>query len=369
MYPIVQKQRPCYGIGSALFFVVFFLSLGPKGRAQTVLAQSHDTAYSALSASSVTVMWYNCENFFDCENDSLKNDEDFLPKGSKHWSMTRYLKKQNQVATLICTIVAPYWPTFVGLCEIEHRSVLENLVHYPLKDRYGIAHFESPDRRGIDVGLLYKKDKFRLDTTFKKHVELESHYPTRDILVVVGELYGSADTLAVVLVHAPSKRGGARVSEQNRRCCLETLKQLCDSLRHEVTPYVMVMGDFNERVDEPALRWFIQATSFCDMTDPQNFQSYCYKGIWGSIDHILLSPSFIAQKNRVKQRGTNTPDSAYSARHCLTLQSFSIYRPSYLLRWDKSVLDSVPKRTYRGPFYLGGSSDHLPLRLILEPEP
>ena len=110
------------------------------------------------------IMFYNVENLFDTADDPSTADDEFTPRGKKHWTKAKYTDKLLKIAEVIDSVGDKELPCIVGLAEVENRWVLEDLTQKTaLADgNYGIVHQDSPDRRGIDVALLYRKDCFEL---------------------------------------------------------------------------------------------------------------------------------------------------------------------------------------------------------------
>ncbi len=168
---------------------------------------------------SYKIMFYNVENLFDTYDDSLINDEEFLPEGDRFWNNHKYYSKLNNIYKVIVAVGGWQPPAIIGLCEIENRTVLNDLVNNtPLvKFEYQIIHKESPDRRGIDVGLLYRKELFQpisyeaIPINFPNNPESK----TRDILYVKG-IAEKSDTLNIFINHWPSRWGGQLESEDRR---------------------------------------------------------------------------------------------------------------------------------------------------------
>lgn len=195
----------------------------------------------------VPVMFWNVENLFDCRHDTLRNDYEFLPEGSHHWTPYRYWHKLDNIARTVAAVAETDgdWPALVGMAEVENDSCLFDLTRRsPLRMagyRYVIT--ESADARGIDLGLLYQPERFRLVSWHAVRVPSRQNglSPTRDILYVCGET-SPGDTLHVVVVHLPSRAGKKRGSERHRRLAAETLRHVVDSLGDR---RLIVMGDFN----------------------------------------------------------------------------------------------------------------------------
>ncbi|MEX0315911.1 MAG: endonuclease/exonuclease/phosphatase family protein, partial [Allomuricauda sp.] len=162
-----------------------------------------------------TVAFYNVENLFDTTNDSLVFDDERTPEGSYNWTISRYQTKIDNISKVLSKIgekTTQTSPDIIGLCEVENKDVLQDLIqHTNLKNKqYGIIHYNSPDERGIDVALLFKKTAF-LPFSFKSHRLLlfddmgERNY-TRDQLVVGGML--DDEEFYFLVNHWPSRRGG-----------------------------------------------------------------------------------------------------------------------------------------------------------------
>ena len=163
-----------------------------------------------LTAKPQRIVWWNVENLFDCQHDSLKEDYDFLPEGQYHWTKGRYWKKLDNISRTIAAIAdEDKWPMIIGLCEVENDTVLRDLTRRsPLRiARYSYIHEEGPDKRGVDVAMLY--DSLRFRPHGYKTVRIPStkriSQPTRDILHVWGDCPSLNDVLHIIIVHLPSR--------------------------------------------------------------------------------------------------------------------------------------------------------------------
>lgn len=296
-----------------------------------------------------TLVSLNCENLFDCEHDSLKSDMEWLPNGENHWTRTRYWKKLNNIGQEIiaCGETEEGWilPDLVALCEVENDSVMIDLTRRSLlrNARYEYVMTDSPDPRGVDVALLYSPFSFALLNSRTIRVEpLKDMHPTRDILYASG-LVAGGDTLHVFVIHAPSRSGGERETRPHR---LQVTRQLCvavDSIRSlSPTAKIIVAGDFNDygRVASLQMLSEHELTDISLSAKGKNGAkgTYRYQGEWGSLDHVFVSPT-------VKER----------------LVDITIFDAPFLLEMDMKYGGKKPRRTYLGPRYLGGFSDHLPL--------
>ncbi len=285
------------------------------------------------------IVCWNVENLFDCHADSAKDDSEFLPEAERHWTPRRYWHKLDNIArTLAALAPADEWPVLVGLCEVENDSVLHDLTcRSPLRlARYAYVMTDSPDARGVDVALLYQPGQFLLLDTWNVRVPSVENglRPTRDILCARGILQ-TGDTLCVIVTHFPSRAGGDKAGDRNRLLAARTLRKIIDELSEE---RVLVMGDFNAEPHDPV---FDELMPPLISLMPQKRKelrkavgTYVYKGQWGFLDHMLVSEEL-------------APHIEPSA-HVATLP--------FLL--DEK---GRPWRTYLGPVYKGGFSDHLPI--------
>jgi len=297
----------------------------------------------------LSLMELNCENLFDCRHDSLKEDYEFLPEGGKHWTRTRYWRKLNRTGQVI--VAAGEWgggwhlPDLVALCEVENDSVVYDLTRKSLlrKARYDYVVTSSPDVRGIDVALLYNPFSFaKISSRAIRVPPVGDMRPTRDILYVSGRIM-SGDTLHVFVVHAPSRRGGERQTRPHRIQVMRQLGLAVDSLRlHSPHARIIVTGDFNEVTGGKSLSMLMEK-GFEDISagaegDSGVKSTYRWHGVWQSLDHVFCSQNLSAQ-----------------CREC------RIFAPAFLLHPDERYGGVIPWRTYLGPRYQGGFSDHLPI--------
>lgn len=290
------------------------------------------------------VVFWNVENYFDPFDDLLTLDDAFTQEGSYGWTWSRFIKKSNEIAkTLIaCGIQEDgSWeaPCLVGLCEIENFFVLYRLTSdTPLAPlRYGIIHRDSPDPRGIDVALLYHRDRFvPVKTDFYPITEEDgSRVETREILYTSGVI-DQKDTLHVMVNHWPSRLGGTS-AQKHRMTASAILLRITDSLlRQSPGARILIMGDFNEQPGTPPME---QLTSGA-MVNVSDRATYKYRGAWECIDQFLVSPAAEKEVEYVKTM-----------------------RLPHLLERDRTHLGYKPRRTYQGPVYKGGISDHLPITL------
>ncbi|MBR4130988.1 MAG: endonuclease [Bacteroidaceae bacterium] len=286
------------------------------------------------------IMFWNVENLFNCSHDSLKEDYDFLPEGSYHWTRGRYWKKLDDLSRTIAAIAGEdAWPMVVGLCEVENDSCLYDLTRRsPLRmAHYAYIHEEGPDLRGVDVAALYDSTQFKpLGHQAVRIPSAEQGFrPTRDILHVWGVCPTLPDTLHIIVVHLPSRAGSGKEGERHRKLAVSTLCNLLDEMEGKS---VLLMGDFNS---EPTDKIFQEIGKRLISLMPQNRKelrqaqgTYYFRNIWGFLDHILVSASLLSSIDK----------------------SVNVGRFPFLLN-EKDA----PSRTYQGPIYKGGISDHLPI--------
>lgn len=196
------------------------------------------------------IMCYNVENYFDCIDDSLTDDKEYLPSGMRGWNITKYQKKQANIARVITAIGGWEAPAIVGLCEIESEKGLFDLIRYSgLKSlKYKFLHHESPDARGIDVALLYQPKQFKPihDEAIKIEFPFAPTSKTRDILFASG-IIPTGDTLHIFVCHFPSRLGGELESDERRMFVAKVVRTKLDSIfAVNSRPNIVIMGDFND---------------------------------------------------------------------------------------------------------------------------
>ena len=299
--------------------------------------------------SMLTLVELNCENLFDTRHDSLKNDYEFLPDGAYHWNRSRYWKKLDAIGREIigCGENDDGWmlPDLVALVEVENDTVLTDLTRRSLlrSARYEYVMTDSPDERGVDVALLYSPFSFSLISSSSFRIDPPRGLrPTRDILYAVGRII-TGDTLHIFVLHAPSRAQGEAPTQRYRMRVAERVIVAVDSIKaSDEDAKIIVTGDFNDYVKNRTLRYLADngLHSVSENAQGRNGArgTYCYHGDWSSLDHILASP---AMYRRVEE--------------CF------IYDAPYLLTDDEQYGGRKPARTFLGPRYLGGTSDHLPL--------
>ncbi len=320
-------------------------------------------SFYAGFAQDARIVFYNVENLFDCEDDPKVNDNEFLPRSMRRWTITKYHEKLNRTAKVILNAGDGVAPVIVGLCEVENQNVLEDLVKNPAlaKFNYGIIHLESPDPRGIDVALLYRPDFFK--PFYYKAIPLKSSDPgfrTRDILQVSGVL-DCQDTLTVFVNHWPSRYGGPMETKALRVLAAQTLKKACvQILGDHARAKIVCMGDFNDEPNDESLSETLNAKAPAKANSPTDLvnlsaawgklplQTHKNLGQWETFDQFIVSDNLIKSTEGYKA------DSAF------------IFHAAFLLEPDTQYTGQKPFRTWSGFKYLGGFSDHLPIVLKLK---
>lgn len=307
---------------------------------------SHAVGVSGAGRDSLVVVFWNLENFFDyVDGGTGESDREFSSGGSRRWTRKRFYAKCDAVAKSLMWIGEEYgrMPDVAGFAEIENRGVLTKLLNNTLlrKYDYRIVHYESGDRRGIDVALLYRESSFRRLGASVKVPEYEGiPLSTRDILQVCLE-DGKGQTVNMMVNHHPSKYGGGAASEGRRAAAMTTLKEICDSLINIGQDRIIAMGDFN---DTPDGRQFDILDGILVNKADSLFKAgqgtIRYQGKWELIDMFLTSPDI---RSRM--------DIAYIP---------------FLMTYERKYPGQKPLRTYLGPRYTGGVSDHCPILLLLE---
>ena len=310
--------------------------------------------------------FYNVENLFDTQDDPQTFDEEFTPTGKKQWTEKRYQTKLNN----LCRVVEGMaYPQLIGLCEIENAQTLKDFIEKTTlsEHAYQFVHYDSPDKRGIDVALLYQSSIFKvLDSKaipihFPQEVIPDMpDYTTRDILYVKG-LYRNRDSLHLFVNHWPSRRGGVEASEPKRLFVASELRKQIDGIFTKNTKAkIILMGDFNDETDNKSILSKLQAARTAGPPDRFDYLYNCsaaldrsgegtykYKDNWNMLDQIIVSAALI------------DPSASLSASPA------SIYQADWMIYEDKKY-GRRPSKTYGGPNYYGGSSDHFPVYIDLK---
>ncbi|MDR0969099.1 MAG: endonuclease/exonuclease/phosphatase family protein [Lentimicrobiaceae bacterium] len=309
--------------------------------------------------------FYNIENLFDTIDDPNINDEEFLPIGVNKWNTEKYTQKLQRLSDAIYSIGTDYSPdgaAVLGLSEIENSLVLEDLVATEklAKRGYKIIHYDGPDRRGVDVALLYQPKYFTPTSTssIRLHVPDNPDFRTRDQLLVSGMFDG--EEMHFIVVHWPSRYGGEKRSLPFRIAAAELSRHITDSLL-QINPKakVMIMGDFNDTPANKSILDVLKAKGnaqklkadelFNPMYDlhKKGIGSNAYRDSWSLIDQIIVTQALLP-----------TDFSNYQLR--LT----KVHNKRELVQ-QSGRYKGYPFRTFSGSVWLDGYSDHFPVYIIL----
>ncbi len=309
--------------------------------------------------------FYNVENLFDTINDPKTNDEEYLPDGANAWTNKRFSEKLENMAhviSLLGTEITPDGVAILGLSEIENKYVVEELIKTPaLKKRnYKIVHYDSPDYRGVDVGLIYQPKYFQPFNTKSYNLSIPEliDFKTRDQLVVSGVL--DKDTIHIIVNHWPSRRGGTARSQPRRITAADLSRHIVDSLNMVYQDAkIFVMGDFNDNPTDISIKKHLKASGKTEkLKEEELYNPYepifkkgigttAYRDVWNLFDMIIISESLVTGKNG----------------------GFKLYKPvifskEFLIQ-QSGRYKGYPFRTFGGGVYLGGYSDHFPVYLFM----
>ncbi len=311
------------------------------------------------------VAFYNLENLFDTIDDPKTKDDEFTPGDVKNWNGKRYNHKLDHMAEVISqlgTELTPDGPAIVGVCELENKAVLQDLINRePLKKgNYQIVHYESPYYRGMYVALLYQSKYFKLTNSKSYTLSLpdDPNFNTRDQLLVSGKLNG--EMIHFIVNHWPSRRGGEKRSRPKRIAAAKLCRSIADSvLALDKNAKIIIMGDLNDDPTDPSVKKYIKTTASKDKLSDGTFfnpteilfkngiGSLAYRDNWNLFDQIILSPALV---------GSDMTTFKY--------HKAVIFNKSFLTQKDGRY-KGYPMRTYSGGAYTGGYSDHFPSFIYL----
>ncbi len=354
------------------FFTACFLMLG---LATTVSAQVKHKVH--------TVMFYNCENLFDTIDTPHVNDSEFTPTSPKHWNTAKYTKKLHNLERVILGVATTNhnFPTVIGVSEIENRGVLEDLLAQPKlakKTNYQIAHYDSPDRRGIDCAFFYRPDRFEMQGSRPFAVHLVSNrvnpetgdtipYLTRDILAMWGKMDG--EKVFFMCNHWPSRYGGAVKSSPSREAAAAVVRHIVDSLAvNEPATKVVIMGDLNDDPRDKSISVVLGAAGNPTSLPAEGlfnpffqihkdgYGTLCYRGNWNLFDNIIVSNNLVNAK-------------AGTLKIIPSKQGYYgyIFKKRFMMT-PRGQYKGYPLRTWSGTNFLNGYSDHLPVYIHLKVE-
>ncbi len=296
--------------------------------------------------------FYNLENLFDTI-DGSNDDAEFLPNGKNQWNSDKYQKKLTNMSRVIDSIR----PDILGVCEVENADVLYDLMKKSALFKFGssfnpykLVHRESPDARGIDVGLIYNMTKFKATGIYEIPVKLHDNHATRNILAVHLLNYQSNDSLVVFVNHWPSRSQGEEKSRVNRISAAMALSVYLETKSNLPSNWAAV-GDFNDNPTDSSILHHLKAgneyasavnLAYMYRINNTELGSLKYNGKWDLFDQIILSRSL------------------YHINSHYGIPQQQIFNRSFLIQADGRFA-GYPFRTYGGKTFLNGFSDHLPV--------
>lgn len=337
-------------------------------------------AQEQKSKSNYVIGFYNLENLFDIYDDPAKNDEEFLPEGKNKWTETKYWKKQHNLATVIRSMAETNgrFHTILGVSEIENRLVLEDLVSQPeIADaNYQIVHYDGPDVRGVDVGLLYRPDQFTyLDSEsipfdfnspnieFTMSGEARMKFKTRDILMVHGTIEG--EHFAFYVAHLPSRIGGKGWDLRSRGAEI-IYNHSMEMMAKYPGIKIAVMGDMNDNPTDDSMAVFMHGKEKPEDVGKEDYFSpfysmlkagygtLAYQGVWNIYDIILVNENLL-----------NAPDGGLKIRPVGKKGFYGVtYKKPFMIT-QKGQYKGTPFRTFSGGAFIGGYSDHFPTYIVV----
>lgn len=314
------------------------------------------------------IAFYNVENLFDTIDSPGIRDQEYTPEGSKQWDSEKYWDKIEKLARVIAEIgteLTPDGPAIIGLSEVENKLVLHDLVNDPqIRNRaYRIVHYDSPDRRGVDVALIYQPKYFTYQSS-KPYLfvpEGRDDFFSRDVLLVSGLFRG--EPMHILVNHWPSRRGGERRSRPLRNAAAELNRHIVDSLMQaDPEAHIMVMGDFNDDPINESMKvhlrtgWDRKKLKEGELYNP--FYDFYRRGIgtlawrdsWNLFDMIVMNQTLLTEDK-----------STY------TFMRAGVFNKRYLVQ-PEGRFAGYPFRTHAGDTYLGGYSDHFPVYIFIARE-
>jgi hypothetical protein len=311
--------------------------------------------------------FYNLENFYDTINQKNVNDDEFTPEGPRKYNSYVYKDKIERLTEVLSKVGTEYTPdglSFFGVAEIENESVLFDLVNdKSIKQRgYKIVHYDSPDDRGVDVGLIYNPKYYKVTHSEPLKVPLvdENGLPrrTRDVLWVAGQYLG--EEMHVFVNHWPSRRGGEEASAPGRALAASVAKKIIDSLM-SINPEskIVLMGDLNDDPVSPSVvkvlgaKGNLEKVKTGELFNPwveffkKGIGTLAYNDSWNLFDQIIISHGFLPKdQNGVFYKGAH------------------IFHRDFMIQ-QTGRYKGYPLRTWNGMIYNHGYSDHFPTYITL----
>ncbi len=318
------------------------------------------------------VMFYNFENLFDTIRDPEIFDEEFTPQGGKKWNSVKYKKKISNLEKVLFDIASidRNYPVVIGVSEIENRNVLEDVIAQPKlrPANYHIVHYDSPDRRGVDVAFYYRPDVFKLEgsATLPYHLKSKPDFRTRDVVTMWGKIDG--EPFYFMVAHWPSRLGGKGQSSGMREHAAAIMRRAADSVRRaNPAVKVVMMGDFNDDATDRSVaevlggKGDIKKLSEGDYFNPfvemlnDGIGTLAYRDAWNLFDNIVISENLATGSTGKLKIRKSSPKAHYYG---------SIFKQPYMIN-KEGQFKGYPKRTYVGNNFQGGFSDHFPVYIYI----
>ncbi|MDR1761566.1 MAG: endonuclease [Bacteroidales bacterium] len=304
-----------------------------------------------------SILFYNLENLYDTIDDPTKNDDDFLPASPKKWNTGSYYNKLRNISKVIIASGAWHNPDIIGVAEVENKNCLFDLTHKTALSRkqYEIVHYDSPDRRGIDVALLYNPHTFTViySQALPVYFGNSQNSTTRDVLYVKGCIQATHDSLHVFVCHFPSRLGGKTASNAKRAAAAQVVRFAIDSIQAQQTEaHIVIMGDFNDTPADESIAKILNVNGeyndtclmcLTNIIDYRAQGTHCYKNEWSFLDQTIVSNAVVHNYSVISR----------------------VQQHDFLFETSKKTGMKTPFRSYKGTFYTKGYSDHLPVLLSL----
>ena len=318
------------------------------------------------------VVFYNLENFFDTINDTETRDDEFTPDGSRKWNTVKYNKKLNNMERVLFDIasVQKTYPAVIGVSEVETRGVLEDIVSTPklAPANYRIVHYDSPDRRGIDVGFLYRPDIFKLEGSAEIPFKMpgQPNFLTRGFVTMWGTI--DDEPFFFLVSHWPSRLGGKEASSPKREAAGRAIRMIKDSvLKNNPSTKVVIMGDLNDDATDKSIvdpdclgaKAKVKDLQTGDFYNPfidvlkAGMGTLAYQDSWNLFDNIIVSENLVNDKEGLRlKKSDGSKYNGYIFRRPYMVQQSGQYR-------------GYPLRTFVGTNFQDGFSDHFPVYIYI----
>ena len=318
------------------------------------------------------VVFYNLENFFDTINDPETRDDEFTPDGSRNWNTVKYNKKLNNMERVLFDIasVQKTYPAVIGVSEVETRGVLEDIVSTPklAPANYRIVHYDSPDRRGIDVGFLYRPDIFKLEGSAEIPFKMpgQPNFLTRGFVTMWGTI--DDEPFFFLVSHWPSRLGGKEASSPKREAAGRAIRMIKDSvLKNNPSTKVVIMGDLNDDATDKSIvdpdclgaKAKVKDLQTGDFYNPfidvlkAGMGTLAYQDSWNLFDNIIVSENLVNDKEGLRlKKSDGSKYNGYIFRRPYMVQQSGQYR-------------GYPLRTFVGTNFQDGFSDHFPVYIYI----